>query len=27
VFETDGQRVTNYRVGRKPEVQWVEGCS
>ena len=27
VFETDGQRVTNYRVGRKPEVEWVEGCS
>ena len=27
VFETDGERVTNYRVGRKPEVQWVEGCS
>ena len=27
VFETDGERVTNFRVGRKPEVQWVEGCS
>jgi hypothetical protein len=27
VFETDGARVTNYRVGRKQEVQWVEGCS
>lgn len=27
VFETDGKRVTSYRVGRTPEVQWVEGCS
>lgn len=27
VFETDGQRVTEFRVGRMPEVMWVEGCS
>lgn len=27
VFETDGQRVTTYRMGRKPEVEWVEGCA
>ena len=27
VFETDGQRVTKYRVGRLPAVEWVEGCS
>jgi len=28
VFETDGKtRVTKYRVGREPEVEWVEGCS
>jgi membrane-bound inhibitor of C-type lysozyme len=27
VFETDGERVTRYRVGRLPEVEWVEGCS
>jgi hypothetical protein len=27
IFETDGQRVTKYRVGRKPAVEWVEGCS
>ncbi len=27
VFETDGNRVTRYRAGRLPEVQWVEGCS
>ena len=26
VFETDGQRVTRYRGGRLPEVEWVEGC-
>lgn len=26
VFETDGQRVTRYRAGRVPEVEWVEGC-
>ena len=27
VFETDGRRVTSYRVGRRPEVEWVERCS
>jgi hypothetical protein len=27
VFETDGQRVTRFRGGRIPEVEWVEGCS
>ena len=27
VFETDGATVQNYRVGRLPEVEWVEGCS
>jgi hypothetical protein len=27
VFETDGGRVTRYRAGRLPEVEWVEGCS
>lgn len=27
VFETDGTRVTRYRIGRLPEVDWVEGCA
>ncbi len=27
LFETDGSVVTRYRVGRLPEVEWVEGCS
>ncbi|MGM3309106.1 hypothetical protein ACSQ6I_24535 [Anabaena sp. WFMT] len=27
VFETDGQRVTRYRSGKLPEVEYVEGCS
>ena len=27
VFETDGKRVTRYRAGRLPEVEWVEGCA
>lgn len=27
VFETDGRRVTRFRAGRMPEVEWVEGCS
>ena len=27
VFETDEGAVTAYRVGRPPEVHWVEGCS
>lgn len=26
VFVTDGQRVTMFRAGRVPEVEWVEGC-
>lgn len=26
VFETDGSKVTMFRAGRIPEVQWVEGC-
>jgi hypothetical protein len=26
VFETDGKRVTRFRGGRLPEVEWVEGC-
>lgn len=27
VFETDSStKVTRYRVGREPEVEWVEGC-
>lgn len=27
IFETDGQRVTDYRAGLLPPVRWVEGCS
>jgi len=27
VFETDGAKVTRFRAGRLPEVEWVEGCS
>ena len=27
VFETDGTRVTRYRSGMVPQVDWVEGCS
>ncbi|HEV8124529.1 MAG TPA: hypothetical protein VGP80_09815 [Gemmatimonadales bacterium] len=27
VFETEGARVTTYRSGRVPEVEYVEGCS
>jgi hypothetical protein len=27
VFETDSNRVTKYRAGRMPQVQWVEGCA
>jgi hypothetical protein len=27
VFETDGKVVTNYRAGRRPAVELVEGCS
>jgi hypothetical protein len=26
IFETDGKQITRYRVGRMPEVEWVEGC-
>lgn len=27
VFETNGKRVTSYRVGKLPEVEFIEGCS
>ena len=27
IFETDGQRVTGYRAGRRPAVEFVEGCA
>lgn len=27
VFETDGKKVTTYRVGKLPEVEYIEGCS
>lgn len=27
VFETDGSRVTEYRAGVYPQIEWVEGCS
>ena len=27
VFETDGARVTRYRIGLVPQVDWVEGCA
>jgi hypothetical protein len=27
VFETDGTRVKRYRAGRRPAVEYVEGCS
>lgn len=27
IFETDGDRVTQFRAGKLPEVAWVEGCS
>jgi len=27
IFETDGRRVLNYRAGRRPAVEFVEGCS
>lgn len=27
VFETDGHRVTRYRAGRRPAVEYVEGCA
>lgn len=27
IFETDGKKVTRYRAGLLPAVEWVEGCS
>lgn len=27
VFETDGSKVTEFRAGKLPEVEFVEGCS
>ncbi|NET00615.1 MAG: hypothetical protein F6K62_04485 [Sphaerospermopsis sp. SIO1G2] len=27
IFETDGKRVTRYRVGKLPEVNYIEGCA
>lgn len=27
VFETDGKKVTQFRSGKRPEVEYVEGCS
>jgi hypothetical protein len=27
VFETDGRRVTRYRAGMRPQVEYVEGCA
>ena len=27
VFESDGTKVIRYRVGPRPQVDWVEGCS
>lgn len=27
IFETDGEKVTRFRAGKMPEVEWVEGCS
>jgi hypothetical protein len=27
IFETDGKRVTLYRAGRRPAVEFVEGCA
>jgi hypothetical protein len=27
VFETDGTRVLQYRGGRRPQVEYVEGCA
>lgn len=26
VFETDGKRVTTFRSGKRPEVEYIEGC-
>jgi len=27
VFDTDGETIRSFRVGRLPEAVWVEGCS
>jgi hypothetical protein len=27
IFETDGRRIERYRAGRRPAVEYVEGCS
>jgi hypothetical protein len=27
IFETDGKKVTRYRTGILPAVQWIEGCA
>lgn len=27
IFETDGQKVLRYRVGNRPEVEYIEGCA
>lgn len=27
IFDTDGKKVTAFRVGRMPEVEYVEGCN
>ncbi|MGI8807963.1 MAG: hypothetical protein ACR2KK_09010 [Acidimicrobiales bacterium] len=27
IFETDGTKVTRFRVGKQPEVSFIEGCS
>lgn len=27
VFETDGKRVVSYHAGRKPELEYIEGCA
>ena len=27
VFETDGRRVSRYRAGTRPQVEYVEGCA
>jgi hypothetical protein len=26
IFETDGSKVENWRAGRYPEIEWIEGC-
>ncbi len=27
IFETDGKRVTQFRSGKRPQVEYIEGCS